>query len=99
MLTGREKYIKVYEKSGGICYLCGVSIEAEYKKLMEWYDVRQETRGGKMPFKRRSIPLNLDHIIPKSIDKGKPTSPLRSIENLALVHKRCNNLKADKILL
>lgn len=101
-LIGRRKYEVVYAKSNGVCYLCGLSIEEDFKRLMEWYDMksRQEKIGAlKMPFKRRSIPLNFDHVVPKSLDKGKETSPLRSIENLMLVHKKCNGLKANKILL
>lgn len=95
----REKYELVYPKSEGKCYLCGQSIEEDFRKIILWFDLmRSKKKGEKMPFKRKSIPLNFDHIIPKSLDKRKE-SPLRTLDNLALVHKTCNNKKGNKILL
>lgn len=95
---GRRKYVEVYAQCPGICYICRLSIEKEFARLMEWYDIKEKLKvGEKMPFKRREIKLNFDHVIPKSLKVNREA--LRATSNLRIVHKQCNSEKGSKILL
>jgi len=80
---------RLYELQGHTCPICKLSLLEEIKMWVAW-KTKQLWQGKKL--RRKEVNLNIDHIFPK--DSGGT----EHIDNLALVHRRCNTLKSNSRL-
>lgn len=74
-------------------------MDENFNLFLDWHNWKMRLKGTnqKLPVRRKHVGLNVDHIIPKSLDKSKD-SPLRQWDNLALTHSKCNNKKGNKVV-
>lgn len=77
---------ELYHEQGDECPLCFRSMLPEIQKWI-CYKEKQKYKGVRL--KRKDINLNVDHIIP--VAKGGTDAR----DNLALTHKRCNDIKGS----
>lgn len=76
-------------RDGLVCGICGGSLCLEYHRwVLRKCLIRHR---GKNKIKRKSINMDIDHIIPRKFAKGE--HPFLNRENLQLTHRNCNNKK------
>lgn len=103
-MDAKKKVQKLAERDGVICRLCGGDVTKEFQQLMYWFARRGADPKGAAELKRiytgkdgvenkhrRSINLNLDHVVPKS--RGGSDN----LNNLVLAHKKCNSSKGNRL--
>ena len=91
MKSPKPKLEDLYYIDGPFCNICGMSLEPEYMKYIDW-KMKKCTR--------KSADINIDHIVPKCVfrkdwntgGKEKCWSP----NNLAITHRTCNTKKGSK---
>lgn len=76
--------IHLYDLQGHICPLCRTSMLTEIEMWVAW---REKKLYIGRRLRRKDINLNIDHVVPVA-DGGRDT-----IDNLALTHRRCNDVK------
>lgn len=86
----RELVATLYMKQGHICPLCKHTMAPELDKWTLWVQ-KKVGKDGKR-YKRKDIDLNIDHVIPVS-EGGS-----NDLDNLALTHWRCNDLKRNLLV-
>lgn len=90
-----------HSKNGLKCYLCGKSLEEEWRMYLHWLKNRKKRCTS---IRRSDVNLNIDHITPLSVLKkndkalGLDTHLHKYEGNMRLVHKTCNTLKGNKLV-
>jgi len=78
--------MQLYQLQEPVCPLCKQSILPELQTWLAWRE-RQVVNGQRV--RRKDANINIDHIVPLS--EGGPNT----IDNLALTHRRCNDLRGN----
>lgn len=84
-----DLFIQLFHLQEPVCPLCKRSLLAEIKTWMAWKE-KQLVNGKRV--RRKDANINIDHIIPVA-DGGT-----NDISNLALTHRRCNDIRGTVML-
>lgn len=87
--TKTELVKELYQLQEPVCPLCKRSLLPELQLWLMWHE-KKSINGNRV--RRKDANINIDHIVP--VSEGGTDD----LDNLALTHRRCNDIRANALI-